>query len=185
MTDDFVAWAAQLAQDNLVGMSRRWRHVQGVARRAQQAVDVVDDSDLLLAAAWLHDIGYAPSIRRTGFHPVDGAEFLRREGVPERLCALVAHHSCARVEANYRKIEIDWPDEQTALRDALWWADMTTTPTGETTDVLSRIAEVRERYGPDHVVSRSLAEAAPELIEAANHTEKLLRDWSDSIGSHV
>ncbi|WP_084466549.1 HD domain-containing protein [Nocardia arthritidis] len=176
MTDDFVAWAAQLARDNLVGMSRRWQHVQGVARHAQQAVDVVDDGDLLLAAAWLHDIGYAPSIRETGFHPVDGAEFLRREGAPERLCALVANHSCACVEARNRNIEIRWPDEQTALRDALWWADITTTPTGETTDVLSRIAEVRERYGPDHVVSRSLAEAAPELIEAVDRTEKLLRE---------
>ncbi|WP_218022483.1 HD domain-containing protein [Nocardia amamiensis] len=157
-------------------MSRRWRHVQGVARQARQAVDVVDDRDLLLAAAWLHDIGYAPSIRRTGFHPVDGAEFLRREGVPERLCALVANHSCACIEARNRNIVINWPDEQTALRDALWWADMTTTPTGETTDVRTRIAEVRERYGPDHVVSRSLAEAAPELIEAADRTEKLLRE---------
>ncbi|WP_330232295.1 HD domain-containing protein [Nocardia sp. NBC_00508] len=137
---------------------------------------MVDDSDLLLAAAWLHDIGYAPSIRRTGFHPVDGAEFLRREGVSERLCALVANHSCARIEARNRHLAIDWPDEQTALRDALWWADITTTPTGETTDVLGRIAEVRERYGPAHVVSRSLAEAAPELIEAVDRTEKLLRE---------
>ncbi|WP_406272485.1 HD domain-containing protein [Nocardia sp. NBC_00881] len=174
MTEDFVAWAARLAQESLDGMSRRWQHVQGVARHAKQAVDVVDDADLLLVAAWLHDIGYAPSIRRTGFHPVDGAEFLRQQGAPTRLCALVANHSCARVEARNRDIEIDWSDEQTALRDALWWADMTTTPTGETTDVRSRVAEVRERYGPDHVVSKSLDEAAPELIEAAERTEKLL-----------
>ncbi|WP_406239361.1 HD domain-containing protein [Nocardia sp. NBC_01009] len=156
-------------------MSRRWQHVQGVARQARQAIDVVDDADLLLAAAWLHDIGYAPSICRTGFHPVDGAEFLRQQGAPPRLCALVANHSCARIEARNRDIEIGWPDEHTALRDALWWADMTTTPTGETTDVRSRVAEVCERYGPDHVVSKSLDEAAPALIEAAERTEKLLQ----------
>ncbi|WP_406239339.1 hypothetical protein [Nocardia sp. NBC_01009] len=30
-----------------------------------------------MTAAWLHDIGYAPDIARIGFHPVDGAEFLR------------------------------------------------------------------------------------------------------------
>ncbi|MEU0502698.1 HD domain-containing protein [Nocardia sp. NPDC005998] len=175
MSDDLVAWAAQLAQDHLIGLARRWQHVQGVVQHAQQAAGIVDDSDLLLSAAWLHDIGYAPSICRTGFHPVDGAEFLRQQGASSRLCALVANHSCARVEARNRDIEIDWPDEQTALRDALWWADMTTTPTGETTDVRSRVAEVRERYGPDHVVSRSLVDAAPELIEAAERTEKLLR----------
>ncbi|MEU4343104.1 HD domain-containing protein [Nocardia sp. NPDC023852] len=175
MTDDLVTWASQLAYDNLVGMSRRWQHVQGVAQHAQQAVGIVDDFSLLLAAAWLHDIGYAPSIRRTGFHPVDGAEFLQRQGAPVRLCALVANHSCARIEARNRDIEIDWPDEQSVIRDALWWADITTTPTGETTDVRSRIAEVCERYGPDHVVSRSVTEAAPELIEAAERTEKLLQ----------
>jgi hypothetical protein len=32
-----------------------------------------------VAAAWLHDIGYAPAIAEsgTGFHPLDGARYLR------------------------------------------------------------------------------------------------------------
>ncbi|WP_323098242.1 hypothetical protein [Intrasporangium sp. YIM S08009] len=33
------------------------------------------------AAAWLHDVGYAPSVAQTEFHPLDGARFLQKYGV--------------------------------------------------------------------------------------------------------
>ncbi|MFE2961838.1 HD domain-containing protein [Nocardia tengchongensis] len=175
MSGDGVAWARHLAQAHLASaLPQRWHHVLGVVQRAESAARVVDDPDLLVAAAWLHDIGYAPDICATGLHPVDGAKFLRQQGADDRLCGLVAHHSCARVEARNRGISIDWPDEQSPLRDALWWADMTTTPSGELTAVESRIAEVRERYGPGHVVAKSVSEAAPELLAAAARTEHLL-----------
>ncbi|MFI2557915.1 phosphohydrolase [Nocardia farcinica] len=141
--------------------------MEGVVRQAELVADIVDDAQLLLAAAWLYDVGYGPKLARTGFHPVDGADFLEEQGAPARLCALVANHSCAQVEARHRGVDIEWPDECTLLQDALWWADMTITPTGATTDVPSRIAEVRQRYGPDHVVSASVAEAEPQLLRHA------------------
>jgi hypothetical protein len=34
------------------------------------------DGDLLVSAALLHDIGYAPDLAMTGFHPLDGARYL-------------------------------------------------------------------------------------------------------------
>lgn len=172
---DSVAWAKRLARRYLTPLPRRLAHVEGVARQAARAAAVADDPDLLVRAAWLHDIGYAPALARIGFHPVDGAEFLRGRGVDDRLCALVANHSCACIEARRRGVAIEWPDEQSALRDALWWADMTTTPTGEVTTVRERILEVRVRYGPDHVVAQSVCEAAPELLAAADRTEHRLR----------
>ncbi|MEV0299240.1 hypothetical protein [Nocardia sp. NPDC050710] len=49
--------------------------------------------------------------------------------VERRMCGLVANHSAAQVEARRRAIEIEWADERTPLRDALWWAGMTITPT--------------------------------------------------------
>lgn len=137
--------------------------------------DAMDDPELLVAAAWLHDIGYGAELATTGFHPVDGAEFLHGQGVSRRLCALVANHSCACVEARRRGIPLRWEDELTPLRDALWWADMTTTPTGEPTNVQARIAEVLDRYGPEHVVAASVAESAPQLIAAAERTEVTAR----------
>jgi hypothetical protein len=168
-------WAERIARRYLAALPRRLAHVEGVARQAESAGDVTDVPELLVVSAWLHDIGYAPDIARTGFHPVDGADFLRASGVDERLCALVANHSCACVEARRRGVVIEWADEESAVRDALWWADMTTTPTGEVTTVRERIVEVHSRYGPEHVVAQSVAEAAPELIAAADRTERRLR----------
>ncbi len=175
MTDDLIIWAEGVAQECLRDLPRRLQHVAGVARRAAEVADAVDDPEMLVAAAWLHDIGYSAKLATTGFHPVDGAEFLRTEGAPHRLCGLVANHSCACVEARRRGVLLRWEDEQTPLRDALWWADMSTTPTGEPTNVRSRITEVLSRYGPDHVVSASVAESAPQLIAAAERTEAAAR----------
>ncbi|WP_328410956.1 HD domain-containing protein [Nocardia sp. NBC_00403] len=173
MTDDLVAWAEQIAREQLGALPRRLKHVEGVVRQSERVADAVDDPELLVAAAWLHDIGYGQGIAAIGFHPVDGAEFLEAQGASHRLCALVANHSCAHVEAHRRSVSLPWPDERTVLRDALWWADMTTTPTGDTTDVHQRLSEVCERYGPDHVVTRSVTEAAPELLEAVARIESL------------
>jgi HD superfamily phosphodiesterase len=50
-----------------------------------------------MAAAYLHDIGYVPTLARTRFHPLDGARHLRELG-EERLVGLVAYHSGAEAE---------------------------------------------------------------------------------------
>jgi predicted hydrolase (HD superfamily) len=55
-----------------------------------------------VAAAWLHDIGYALELVETGFHPLDGARYLRRVGVDGQVVNLVAYHSCAQTEADVR-----------------------------------------------------------------------------------
>ncbi|WP_280417264.1 HD domain-containing protein [Nocardia carnea] len=175
MTSEDRHWAERLAREHLSSLPRRLAHVEGVARRACEAVSAVNAPELLVTAAWLHDIGYAPKLAATGFHPVDGARFLREVGASNRLCGLVANHSCACVEARRRGISIEWADEESATRDALWWADMTTTPDGDRTDVDSRIAEVQARYGSDHVVSLSVAEAAPHLLAAVSRTEQRIR----------
>ena len=67
-------WAERLARTLLEGpLPRRWAHVQGVAAQARSLAPMLgDDADLLEAAAWLHDIGYAPDLAKTGFHPLDG-----------------------------------------------------------------------------------------------------------------
>src|SRR5436305_14553966 len=89
--------AQTLLQDSL---PRRWTHVQGVAAQARSLAPVLGaDADLLEAAAWLHDIGYAPSLVTTGFHPLDGARYLRdAQHADAMLCRLVAHPSCAIID---------------------------------------------------------------------------------------
>jgi HD superfamily phosphodiesterase len=55
--------------------------------------------EALVTAAWLHDVGYGPALRQTGFHSLDGATYFDRHGWPPRIGALVAHHSSARFVA--------------------------------------------------------------------------------------
>jgi HD superfamily phosphodiesterase len=43
-------------------LPRRWGHVQAVAAKAESLRPAAgDEADLLVMAAWLHDIGYAPA----------------------------------------------------------------------------------------------------------------------------
>jgi hypothetical protein len=62
-------------------------------------------------AAWLHDIGYAPELVKTGFHPLDGARYLRRAGVNGLVVSLVAYHSCAQIEAEVRRLGAELASE--------------------------------------------------------------------------
>ncbi|WP_090066330.1 HD domain-containing protein [Lentzea flaviverrucosa] len=161
-------------------LPQRWQHVQGVAAKSRAAGHLFldDERSLLIAAALLHDIGYSPKIANSGFHPLDGALFLKSIGAPRRLCALVAHHSCAHQEAELRGMSAElaeWSDEGTSLRDALWWADMTTTPDGVSTNVHDRIEEIQERYGPEHVVAFFIRQARTEIVAAVERTEERLR----------
>lgn len=136
------------------------------------------DGEPLIAVAWLHDIGYSPRLFSTGFHAVDGALFLEGIGFPTRVCALVAHHSCAQLEADLRGLTgviSRWNDEKTVLRDALWWADMTTTPDGQPTNVIQRLREIESRYGPHDTVTAFVKQAKAELLRAVERTEERLR----------
>ncbi len=157
-----TSWAASSAERFLVPLGDRWSHVQQVAKQARWVAEVVpeEDRDVLVAAAYLHDVGYAPDLAVTGFHPLDGARWIRSQGPYERLARLVAHHSCAIYEAQVRGLAdsliAEFELEESATYDALVFCDMTTGPTGATVSFDERLAEIYERYGPDHQVSLAL-----------------------------
>jgi hypothetical protein len=172
-------WAFGVARSNLEEpLPLRWAHVRGVARQARSLRAISGpDAELLEATAILHDVGYAPEIAVTGFHPLDGAVYLAGLGAPERLVHLVAHHSCAALEAKLRSLSdrlTAYHDEQGPIRDALWYCDQTTSPAGEAVSHQDRIAEIKHRYGPEHIVTRFITEAAPELTAAVQRTEHRL-----------
>jgi putative nucleotidyltransferase with HDIG domain len=171
--------AAAMAADLLPPLGDRWLHVQAVAERADEAAATVPegDRDLVVAAGLLHDIGYAPGLAETGFHPVDGARHVERCGFPDRLAALVAHHSAARIEAEVRGVSDDlapWPLENSRVTDALTYADMTTGPRGQRFTVDERIAEILTRYPPEHAVHRTIRRSAPILREYVRRVEARL-----------
>lgn len=84
--DDLVRWAAAESEVRLRNLGDRWLHFQGVAAKAARVGQAFDGEDraTLLAAAHLHDVGYAPSLKVTGLHQLDGAIHLRALG-QERL----------------------------------------------------------------------------------------------------
>jgi HD superfamily phosphodiesterase len=153
-------------------LPRRWAHVQGVAARARSLAPTLGgDAELLEAAAWLHDIGYLPELARTGLHSLDGARYLRDvHHADPLLCRLVAHHSYAVLEAEERGLagaltrEFAPPPQR--LADALTFCDMTTSPDGDRVQVTHRLAEIQNRYGNGHLVSRFIARATPLILEA-------------------
>ncbi|ANY05154.1 HD domain-containing protein [Pseudonocardia sp. HH130630-07] len=167
--------ARHLAGPLLEPLGRRWIHVQAVAERARELAPAVaeQDRDLLVVAAWLHDVGYAPGVRATGSHQIDGAEHLARRGYPHRLCALVAHHSAASYEIAERGLTdrlARWEDESSPVTDALWTADMTTGPDGRRMTHTERLDEILERYEPDSVVARAMLAARGSIERAVTAT---------------
>jgi len=158
MTD--VAAARDMAKRYLAAaLPRRWRHVRSVARRARWASEALSLPADLVAAAWLHDVGYAPELVETGFHPLDGARHLRRAGVDGRVVSLVAYHSCAEIEAEVRglgeTLTAEFKPGEALLADVLLYCDMTTGPDGDYVRPADRLVEIRGRYGPDHEVTKS------------------------------
>lgn len=178
---DLLPWARDLAEQLLAEpLPRRWAHSQGVGRRGESLAEVLgDDADLLAAAAWLHDIGYAPRLAKSGMHQLDGARYLRDvAGADPRLCSLVAHHSCACIEAKNRGmrkiLEEEFASVGGLLADALTYCDMTTTPDGQVTHVEDRLAEIFERYGQGTLVFDTMSEASPIVIESTHRVSALM-----------
>ncbi|MEU9023479.1 HD domain-containing protein [Actinomadura sp. NPDC048394] len=176
-----AAWASELAGKHLeTTLPRRWAHTQGVARQARTLAPILGDkADLLEAAAWLHDIGYAPDLVGTGFHPLDGARYLRdTHYADDHLCRLVAHHSCALIEARERQLATvlsqEFGDTPPKLSDHLIYCDMTTSPNGNLVHVESRLLEIRRRYGSGHVVSTAISRATPLLTGAVERVQQRL-----------
>ncbi|SFJ82922.1 MULTISPECIES: three-helix bundle dimerization domain-containing protein [Amycolatopsis] len=176
-----VAGARATAKRLLAGeLPRRWRHTRGVAGRAEEVARLLprDEGQVLVASAWLHDVGYAAEVTVTGFHQLDGARYLARHGVPRRVCALVAHHAGAAgvAELNGLAGELgEFEDERTLVRDALWYCDMTTSPDGARVSFDERMAELRARRGDSDPVVRALALNGDERAAAVRRVEDFLR----------
>jgi hypothetical protein len=174
--------AATLATDLLSGVGARLWHTRTVACQAQRASVHLEPPwrQALVDAAWLHDVARSAELADTGLHCLDGARFLRRDGWAAETCQLVAWHSAPLAEATLRGLhheliaEFDRPPKIAC--DALTWADMTSSPTGEIWGVEQRVAEILDRYPRASVTYRATWESAAELCQATANTVRLLRE---------
>ena len=91
------------------------------------------------------------------------------------LCRLVAHHSCAIIEASERGLagilSADFDPAPDVLASVLTCCDMTTSPDGQPVQVQRRLAEIHDRYGPGHLVSRSIQSATPMILRAVEQVQ--------------
>jgi hypothetical protein len=158
--------------------------VRGVVRQAQRVASILpaEEREFLVAAAYLHDLGYAPPLVETELHALNGARHLRALG-HERLAGLVAYHSGAAGEAELRGLTAElaaFDDEASATSMALPYCDMTTSPVGEVVTFAERLADVERRYRTGHPVARSVRQARAEVERCIDFVEGRLREVAAS-----
>jgi putative nucleotidyltransferase with HDIG domain len=161
--------------------SEPWLHAQATARRAEQISAVVGpvDRDVLVCAAWLHDVGLTPdAVPRTGFHPVDGAHLLQDAGWPPRVVALVAHHCEARITAAALGLAAEllpFRREDGPLPDALVYADLAAAPAGRRISLRDRLDDLDRRHADDPPALREAWQRRRQaLVAAVARTEQRL-----------
>lgn len=164
------ALAAHLLADDLV----RLAHVHSAAAHAGRAAALLSSAErhTVVAAAWLHDIGYASAVVRTGFHPLDGALHLADDGWPDEVVRLVAHHSLSRMTAPYfgvaHHLAVIEPVAG-AMSDVLVYADVVSGRDGVGATPERRIADMRRRHARGVPVPASVREARYRLLLATAH----------------
>ena len=108
----------------------------------------------------------------TGLH----ARYLRNaRHAGAMLCRLVAHHSYAIIEAGERgladALSLEPEPAPEELSSVLTYCDMTTSPDGELVPVGRRLAEIQQRYGHGHLVSRSIQRTTPMIHRAVEQVQ--------------
>jgi hypothetical protein len=158
----------------------RLDHSAAVAARSDVVADLVEPAwrSPLRDAAWLHDVGYSETLALTGFHPLDGARWLRDHDWPSETCRLVAWHTEALEEARHYGLDTGLCDEfrrpAPLAAAALAWADLTTSPLGEPWRAERRIADILSRYPPGSIVHEATRASLPGLRNAVRTIEHLL-----------
>ncbi|HME77045.1 MAG TPA: HD domain-containing protein [Mycobacterium sp.] len=183
MSEQLIPAARDLVGRILEEDPERVHHCAEVAVRAQALVATVPPSaaETVVAAAWLHDIGYGSRLRDSGYHPLDGAQYLRREGWPEAVCDLVAHHSGSRFVARVRGLDdrlSEFNFVEDGLSDALTVADNTAGPDGTIMTLDERLRDKLKRHGPDS----PNAKANPERDDYIRAAARRVADRLAAVG---
>lgn len=168
--------AVALLEQLLGDQPRRLAHSLAAGERCARVADVARIQpaarDLVVAAALLHDVGYAAPLRRTGFHPPDGAWFLREQGWGD-VARLVAHHSQAKLQARLLALSLsEFPRWRGILQDLVDYADVHTGPDGRLVTPAVRLAEILQRYPPASSTARIVPRRRPLVAALVARVEQ-------------
>lgn len=181
--------SADKIDDNLAASlfpegSTRLAHMRRVSemstRIARQLKLPAEQADKLITAALFHDVGYSEKLKRTGFHPLDGAVFLAHLGVDEEIVETVLWHSSTihditylpEIKAVYDKLT-PRPENSFMLK-IVSFSDFRSSPVGEAFSFGQRISELMERYGTES----SQVATSKTMLGASQET---LREYVDKI----
>lgn len=147
----------------------RLRHILTVAACVRQSVgEILErhpqselDEATAVCAALVHDIGYLPLARGTGFHPLDGYRFLCAHGA-EALARRIVGHSCSVEEGRLRGLSLPEGTEDLTAQLITYW-DMRVKPGGEIVDYEERLRDILDRYGEEDIVGRANRLAQPRI----------------------
>jgi len=145
--------AGALVRELLAGLPQRLAHTLKVGETAAVVADRAAlrprTAELATVAAYLHDIGYSPELRDSGFHPIDGARYLRAEGWTD-IVPYVAHHSQAGLQARLLGLDMaEFAAIRGFVQDIVDYADVRTGPKGERLTPDERLAEILQRHAGD------------------------------------
>ena len=154
-----IEGAKKLLEHMLNSDENRYKHTLCVVKRVEEVIANYDipESDALVMAAYLHDIGYNENIVISSFHPFDGGRYLLDGGWDLSIVKLVMYHTYAYQEIKksrrldlvsyYGKFMLTKEDKMRL--DVLTYADLHSSHDGVACGLAERLAGVRERYGSD------------------------------------
>jgi HAD superfamily hydrolase (TIGR01484 family) len=142
----------------------RLRHMRDAASVAQDVADLggvaPDVCRQLETAALAHDLGYAPQLQRTGYHPLDGALFLEECGEDPLVVEAVLRHSRAGLRSDLppavQQVYGQRPPrpEATWLVDAVTWCDWRAAGIGGRVGLGARLQDILQRHSGDEAKAR-------------------------------
>ena len=146
--------AQQLARSLLGGLPDRWMHTQAAAAQALLVAAAVSppERDLLIAAAWLHDIGYAAQLNETAFTRSTAPDSCARSARPghgPRRSQTTPRRPAREARGRRDQLEAEFPRAGLLVSDALAYADMTAGPTGQRMTVPDRLVDIRLRHAAE------------------------------------
>ena len=171
--------AENFVKRSFADLPARLRHVLVVSDMVRQTCrDIKEhhpsielDESLAYCAALVHDIGYLESIAETGFHPLDGANFLEHQGF-SILADLIIGHSSSPEEAQLRGIDRPIPCNSLFTKVLTFW-DMQVGPGGVYMSYAERCQDILFRYSEDSVVGKANIMARPRIEEIIKEIELL------------
>lgn len=168
--------------------SYRYKHIVGVVDEMNQLLEHFDleehIKEELIQLAYIHDIGHSEKLVKTGFHPLDGGLFCKKEKYSKDIIAAVMFHSGAYedVRRNFPDLEYAYLEYKYYLTkkaklyiELITYCDLHRSLTGKSITFREKLQEVFAIYGEDHNRSLTLKSKKTAFLQLINRVEAYKR----------